>query len=404
MEKQNTSDKENIQSKILLIRMWEILRRFGSDRPLSLDDIRQLLIEDDSARGIAHDPQKDKYNIRLLRTNIKAINAALERLPSEVIVPDKSERTELLKRKRKKAARANNQTGTDAKPHPDTSVEKITIGRGENKECLYYNIGAFTFDEIGFLYDAVSVQDCLTNECKTQMLYKLSNLAGRPFKPWEIRIAKLPAIRYEITNVFDAIHVIERAIKNGNRLQFKYLIGRNVDKDYKWEPGMWRLQDVDPIAVYYRDGQYYLFGYNYPNVDDPPRSKLKDGYRTLRIDRMAKIHILDTPSGHADDRAQVFETWDKYHGRIPDFISWTGAPAMKVVFRTSHKLVPELFEKFGSSLKIKRIREKSGQVLFQLAINDVEALFSWLASCGRKVAIIKPAVVRNAFKAFSGKP
>lgn len=404
MEKQNTNDKENIQSKVLLIRMWEILRRFGSDRPLSLDDIRQLLIEDDSARGIAHDPQKDKYNIRLLRTNIKAINAALERLPSEVIVPDKSERTELLKRKRKKAARANKQTGTDEKPHPDTSVEKITIGRGENKECLYYNSEAFTFDEIGFLYDAVSAQDCLTNECKTQMLDKISNLAGRPFKPWEIRMAKLPAIRYEISNVFDAIHMIECAIKNGKCLQFKYLIGWNVDKDYKWEPGMWQLQAVDPIAVYYRDGQYYLFGYNYPNVDGPPRSKLKDGYRTLRIDRMAKVHILDTPSEHADDRARVIKTWDKYRGRIPDFISWTGAAATEVIFRTSHKLVPELFEKFGPNLKIKRIREKSGQVLFKLDINDVDALFAWLVSCDGKVKIIKPVSVRDTFKAFLGKP
>ena len=397
MKTRSTNEKDNLQSKVLLIRMWEILRRFGSDRPLSLEDIRQALIEDDRARGIFEEEisQKDKYNLRLLRTNIKAINAALELSPRKVNVAATPERTELLKRKQKKEVKKGND--------PCAPIEKIIIGRGESKECLYYNKDALTLDEIRFLHDAVKAQDCMTQECENQLLDKLSNLTGRPFESWEIRMAQLPAIRYEISNVFDTVHVIECAIKDGKRLQFKYLIGWNVDKDYKWEPGMWRLQEVDPIAIYYRDGQYYLFGFSYPNVDNPPRSKLKDGYRTLRIDRMAKVQVLNTPSEHADDRARVFETWKKYHGRIPDFVSWTGVPATEVLFRTSHKLVPELFEKFGSSLKVQRIREKSGQVLFQLSINDMDALFAWLASCAEKVEIIQPLSVRDAAKAFLGK-
>ena len=380
MKTKSTNNKENTQSKILLIRMWEILRRFGSDRPLSLEDIRHILIEDDRARGIEEDPQKDQYNLRLLRSNIKAINAALEQLPMEIHIPDSPERAELLARKQRKEARNGKELSEP--------IGKIIIGRGESKECLYYNSNAFTLDEVHFLHDAVNAQDCLTQESADKILKNFARLAGQ-IEPWEYRLAPLPAIRYEVSNVFDTIHQIEHAIKDGKRLSFKYLIGQNVDREYKWEPGMWRLQEIDPVAIFYRDGQYYLYGFNYPNVDDPPRSKLKNGYRALRIDRMTKVQVLDTPSEYTEDRARMLDTWKKYHGRIPDFVSWTGEPSTEVVLRTSHRLVPELFEKFGSNLRVQRIREKSGQVICKLNVNDMAGLLAWLATCAEKVEVVE---------------
>lgn len=403
MKNQYTNETDNVQSKVLLIRILEILRKTRSDCPLSLEDIRQILIEDDRARGINEDPQKDKYNLRLLRANVKAINAALERLPSEINISANPEREELLERKLKKEARKEKKSGRNTKEKLSDTIEKIIIGKGESKECLYYNRNALSLDEIKFLYDAVRAQDCLPQESADKLRNKLIKLMGRNFEPWEIRMAKLPAIRYEISNVFDTIHKIEQAIKDKKRLSFKYLIGQNVDRECKWEPGLWwRFQEIDPIAVYYKDGHYYLYGFNYPNVDNPPKFT-PDRYRTLQLDRMVKVQVLDMPSEHAENRSQVFKTWENYRGRKPDFVSWTGEVPTEVLLRTTHKLVPELFEKFGPSLKIRRIREKSGQVKFKISVNYMEELFGWLASCPEKVEIIKPISVRDAFKAFLGK-
>lgn len=404
MEKQNTN--ENIQSKVLLIRMWEILRKADSDHPLSLEDIRRLLMEADRANGIEEDPQKDKYNLRLLRTNIKAINAALEGFSAEINVPDNPERAELLKRKQKKMARAAKKMNKAKESQTSDPVGKIIIGRGESKACLYYHKDAFTHDEMGFLYDAVKSQDCLTEERANEIHRKLKKLVGEnDFEPWEKRAVQLPASNLAVSDTFDIIHKVEKAIKQQKRISFKYMKGAYDARGWMWEPGIQKLQDIDPIALYYKDGHYYLYGYNRLHKWEGRYNEIKkqiewfdrgkEEYRTLQVDRMARVTILDEPSEHVAEREQFFKTWDAHEGRIPAFLPWTGEPSTSVLLRIPYRLMPDVRDKFGLSVLFSKSKKIRGRVLCTIDVSDVQELLKWVFGYGGDVEILKPASVRK---------
>ena len=388
MQKHSTDKTANIQSKVLLIRMWEILRRFGSDRPLSLEDIRQILIEDDRSRGIEEDPQKDQYNLRLLRSNIKAINAALNQLPTEIDIPDNPERAELLARKQRKEARKGKKS-----PEP---IGKIIIGRGESKECLYYNSNAFTPDEVRFLHDAVNAQDCLTQERANKIGGKLIHFLGQQnFKEWEYRVVQRPPTCLTVSDVFVIIKKIEEAIKDHKRIIFQYMKGAYDPRGWVWEPGMDHVQDIDPIAVYFRDGRYFLYGYNYIRGYASSGYAILKRYRTLQIDRMARVTVLDEPSEHTEDRERFFKTWRKYKGRIPALLPLTGEPCTQVTLRIPYRLEQDMYDKFGTGIRMRNSKKKRGRYFFNVDVCDVPELFKWVLSYGGDVEILQPSSVRS---------
>lgn len=395
MKTQSTNEKDNLQSKVLLIRMWEILRRFGSDRPLSLEDIREILIEDDRARGISEEEilNKDKYNARLLRSNIKAINAALKQLPDKINVSEKEERAELLKRKQKKRAKEEK----SCEP-----IERIIIGRGESKECLYYNSNAFTLDEVRFLHDAVNAQDCLTRECSDEIGSKLINLVGTSdFEPWEYRVVRRPPTCLTVSDVFDVIKKIEVAIKNNKRLSFKYMKGVYDPRGWKWEPGMWSVQEIHPVSIFYNNGRYYLYGFDYPlDYADIKKFEGINRYRTLQIDRMTRVVVTDEPSGHEEDRKKFFEIWRKYKGRVPELLPLTGEASTQVTLRVPYRFRQDVEDKFGSTIELRYSKKKRGCYLFNVDVSSVPELIKWVMGYGGEVEIIKPLSVRKQLAEF----
>lgn len=397
MKTQSTNVKDNLQSKVLLIRMWEILRRFGSDRPLSLDDIRQILIEDDIARGIPEEEilNKDKYNSRQLRSNIKAINAALKELPDKINVPEKEERAELLARKQKKRAKEEK----SCEP-----IERIIIGRGESKECLYYNSNAFTLEEVRFLRDAVLAQDCLTRERSNEIGGKLINLLGQPnFKEWDYRVVQRPPTCLTVSDVFEVIKKIELAIKNNKRISFKYMKGVYDPRGWMWEPGMSGVQEIHPVSIFYNNGRYYLYGFDYPlDYADMKKFEGINRYRTLQIDRMARVVVTDEPSEHTEDRKKFFATWHRYKGRIPELLPLTGEPATQVMLRVPYRLEQDIYDKFGK-VRLNHSKRKRSHYIFTVTVSSVPELLKWVLGYGGDVEIIKPLSVRKELAEFLQK-
>jgi predicted DNA-binding transcriptional regulator YafY len=79
--------------------------------------------------------------------------------------------------------------------------------------------------------------------------------------------------------------------------------GRRVRVDYCRESGVQRTFEVDPWAVVVRHGRWYLLG----------RSVAADARRTYRIDRVARVAVLDVPAQAPDgDMADAVDALEEH--------------------------------------------------------------------------------------------
>lgn len=380
MEKQKTKEKESGQMKTLLIRVWEILRGVGKDRPLSVEDIREILMEQDRAAGIGEDDaNKEKYNLRLLRANIKAINDALENPPPNfnVTKQNDSQRAERLQTKMR---------GERAKGHSQEiatdRIEKCFVGRRADKECLYYHKDALTGEELRFLFDAVQSASFLSADAADALCRKLTKLCGGVDKQvWSERVVAKKDKQPLAFRVFDTVRTIEQAIERKKRLHIIYCKGYGKACNFEWDN-----ESMDPIAVLYNNGYYYVYGY----------SHLTNKYCVLRVDRIRKAKITDEDSVHTEERASFL---GKKGGKDILFASQMGAAdPTEVMFRVPGGLVLDMFDKFGAELQM--IDEHTGHFAFRKKINLSPEFLGWCASYNGDVEILAPPSARLEFAKF----
>lgn len=376
--------KESGQMKALLVRVWEILRGAGKDRPLSLDEIRQLLLEEDSKSG--EEAEGEKYSARLLSANIKAINAALE-LPPPLFSADNRpcpERAALILKKVAKQAE------TSGQPSAADRIERICVGRHQEKEWLYYHRDALTDDELHFLLDAVRSAAFLPAQRAEELCKKLGRLLGGvDTSTWKNRAAKVSTSLYINEDVFETLRTAEEAIEQERELSFVYCAGFGRDKRPLWESWI-KPQSIEPIAVLYHGGLYYLYGY------DP----LKNYYRMLRIDRMTKVKIAKTPSPHTKERETLLGGESDFTEHMAAFPPCPEGKAVEVDFRVRSGRMSEMFEKFGAEIRPLIDFRDSSFYTFSQTVNISPAFFGWCALFGGDLQITSPAWLRAEYAKY----
>lgn len=377
MEKNNAN--KNNEKKSLLIRVWEILRGVGQDRPLSVEDIQAVLIEQDRASEIFDETVKDKYNPRLLRANIAAINSALDNpLPDyKVTKQNDSQRLERLKTK----LSGKRTSVLDASER----IGKLYVGRRENKECLYYNNNALSYEELRFVFDAVQSAAFLSPEAADDLCNKLTTLCGGLDKElWHERASR-PRGRRKGTDTFDKISKIEQAIAQKKGLSFRYFKGWN-----RFESAVFDDEDVDPIAILYNNGHYYLYGFSF----------LSEDCCLLVIDRMRNVVVTDEDSVFIEVRESFLG--DKADGKDRIFRSNMGvSEPVDVTLRIPGRLVPDIYDKFGYKMRIVVDLHSSDHFVVKTKVNLSPEFFGWCASHNGDLEIIEPDSARLEFAKFT---
>lgn len=178
---------------------------------------------------------------------------------------------------------------------------------------------------------------------------------------------------YEIDKIF-------RSIDNRTKLSFKYFdLDENRNRIYRHDG---KDYIVEPLTLLPNDNHYYLICYDKDSMN---------GTRTYRIDKMSNLKETDEEiSGSA------FEFRD-YIPRITNqvFRMYSG-PVRKVTLEFENSIIGNVFDKFGTDVKIERVDEKYCRITEEIQISP--PFFGWLFQFSKKMHIISPDDLIHEYK------
>ena len=250
----------------------------------------------------------------------------------------------------------------------------ISKTNGAHNTAYYHMKGkGFTFNEIRFLVDSVSINKFLSNEQKQRLIGKFEGMCSESEIRQLISRISLNGRAAPSLDLLNNLEIIHRRISEKRRIHFEYGhfdTKRNMNY-YK------KSREMIPIKVVYFSERFYLRCVN-EQTGEP---------RTYRIDRMKNI------TGGTVTRKKF--TLPKYEGFVadmfpPDYFE-------TVTLKVKKFLRDEMIEQLGelASIRDDFDDEEMCVVRFKAGIN--KQFFLWLLHYGDNVQLTAPKKEREMF-------
>lgn len=246
---------------------------------------------------------------------------------------------------------------------------------GPHNTALYSLIDkGFTFNEIRFMVDSISINKFLSAEQKKKLIHKfegmctdaeIRNLISR------ISLNSSAAPSLDLLENLDKIH---RIISERRKINFQY--GKfDTKKQMNYYS---KNREMIPVRVVYFDEHFYLRCFNEEN----------EQFRTYRIDRMKDI------VGGAKSRKKIPDD-RKYDGFVADMF----APDHfeYVTLRVKRYLLDEMLEQLGEYGSFSDDKDNADSVLVRVKAGINDRFCLWVLKYGESVEIVRPAAVRKSF-------
>ncbi|MBR5091449.1 MAG: WYL domain-containing protein [Ruminiclostridium sp.] len=246
---------------------------------------------------------------------------------------------------------------------------------GPHNTALYSLIDkGFTFNEIRFMVDSISINKFLSAEQKKKLIHKfegmcteaeIRNLISR------ISLGSAAAPSLDLLENLDKIH---RIISERRKINFQY--GKfDTKKQMNYYS---KSREMIPVRVVYFDEHFYLRCFN----------EETEQFRTYRIDRMKDI------AGGGKSRKKIPDD-KKYNGFVVDMF----APEHFefVTMRVKRYLLDEMLEQLGEFGSFRDDTDNPDSVLVKAYVGINERFYLWALKYGEGVEILEPAEVRKGF-------
>ena len=254
-----------------------------------------------------------------------------------------------------------------------TAGYNIQILHGAHNRAEYYLIrNGFTFNEIRFIVDSVSINKFLSDWQKQRLIKKFEGLCSAEEVHQLISRIALNSQAAPDANLLDNLEKVHRIISLKRKINFEY--GKyDIHKQIHYYS---KRRDMLPCKVIYFNERFYL-----KCMDEET-----DAVRTYRIDRMRYIRageqankkaMLSRPDGVVLD---IFE---------PEEFTF-------VTLRVKKFLLDDMLEQFGSYASVLE-DERPDSVLVRAKIGIGHGFYRWVMKYGSDMEIISPASVRNSF-------
>ena len=256
-----------------------------------------------------------------------------------------------------------------------SAFEDIRTTSGAHNVTYYqYVSGGFTFNEIRFLVDSVSINKFLSDTAKQKLIKKFEGMCSEH----QIRmlISRIRLTHKTPSNdLLKNLEILHRMIAEHCRIQFEY--GRN---DLRGEMQFYKKdRNFVPAEVVYFDNRFYLRGAN-PETGEP---------RTYRIDRMRHITagepVKKSPKLKKPDCAVL----DMFGGNRQEM----------VLLRVKRHLVDEMQEQFGAYVTIRDDAEYEDCVLARAKVEVSRNFCRFFLRYGSDLELLEPADLREAMRA-----
>ena len=271
--------------------------------------------------------------------------------------------------------------------HQDIEVLK-TVGMDIN--CIpstqnRYRLLGRKFDnaELKLLIDAVASSKFISKKKSTSLANRISSLTSTyEAENLKRNISVENRIKSENEQTLLIIDVINEAINQKKQIKFQYFRYNEKKKRIpKWD-GYW--YHMSPHRLVWNGDYYYVIGY-YEKYDSIV------SYRIDRIVSRPEImeeDALPMPKGFNLDRHinSMFRMYSDSAERIP------------VDLICENDLMDAMIDRFGSSVKTKRVDNEHFAADVSVAVNSV--FFSWIFGFNGKVKIAAPETVKEQYAAM----
>lgn len=250
----------------------------------------------------------------------------------------------------------------------------IEISYGShNTACYRLCRKGFTFNEIRFVTDAVSVSKFLSPQQKQRFIKKFEGMCSENETRQLIRRISLNDIGIPSLDILENLENIYSIIEQRRKIVFDY--GKfNTDRKMIYYT---KNRDVIPLKVRYFSERFYLRCYD----------STEGVFRTYRIDRMKNITAGERAGKRPElpeDRAFVVNIFE------PDFFE-------TVTLLVNKTLLDEMLEKLGRYSTMRPDPKNADRVIVRVYAGVNKQFYEWVMRFGDDMEILSPKYVRDEF-------
>ncbi|MBR6045137.1 MAG: WYL domain-containing protein [Ruminococcus sp.] len=251
----------------------------------------------------------------------------------------------------------------------------IRVSHGAHNTAYYHLSGkGFTFNEIRFIVDSVSINKFLSHRQKEELIKKFKGMCSDSEYNQlisRVEITDISRIQRDLLGNLDKIH---RLISEKRMMNFDY--GKfDTAKHVNYYD---KHREIIPLKVLYKNERFYLHCFNLE----------KDMYWTYRIDRMRNIR-----SGEVSRKK--LPPLEKYDGFVPDVFKPERFDT--VTFKVRRYMLDEMIEQLGDTVSSREDFEDPGYAIVRAKCGINKQFYLWVMRYGDAIEITAPNDVRQGF-------
>lgn len=258
---------------------------------------------------------------------------------------------------------------------------EIVRGRG-------YRVAHPQFEprELRLMIDSVQSAKFITESEVSTITNKIKDLADVYTKPTlERRSYVSERIQNKKESVVAYTDTIHAAISRDSQISFKYAHFRpSFDDNKKRYSKNGEPYVVSPFALYWNNGNYYLYAYLTEYQD----------FRFFRIDRMESIKLL---TKKRDGREEFTASALQRNRKAKVFDMYTGEVS-KVRLRAVNAIADAVIDAFGRNVML--MPDDENHFIVTVDVEVSPTFFAWLTNFGKRIEIVGPPKVREEMKLF----
>lgn len=251
---------------------------------------------------------------------------------------------------------------------------QIEIERGPHN-TYYYRMPSrgFTFNEIRFLADSVSINKFLSAEQKQRLFRKFEGLCSQAEVRKLIGRITISEVTPPSLDLLENLERIYQILAEHQKINFAY--GKyNTQKQMVYYD---KKRELIPCRVVYFNERFYL----------KCVSEETGQVRTYRVDRMKNIT--------AGEKAEVCLELPKREGAVVDIFEPERYENIRL--RVSRELLDDMLEQLGNYASIRDDLSHPGYVIVRAKIGISYGFYRWIMKYGSTVEILSPESVRRDF-------
>ncbi|MDE5768713.1 MAG: WYL domain-containing protein [Oscillospiraceae bacterium] len=256
-----------------------------------------------------------------------------------------------------------------------TSGNDIRVTAGKHNTAYYYLVRkSFTFNEIRFIVDSVSINQFLSDHQKQNLIKKFEGLCS-------VNEVRQLISRISLTNqgkhsmdLLENLEKVHQIISENRKINFEYGKYDTRKQIHYYD----KSREMIPCKVIYFNERFYL-----KCVDE-----ITQHTRTYRIDRMKNIKkgdpagckpVLPEPEGIVLDMFEP-ERYEHVKLRIRKF------------------LLDDMMEQFREHISIQEEPERPEYVTVRVKVGISQGFYRWVMKYGADMEILSPESIRENFR------